>query len=394
MVKKLFSLLAIMAITSLVLAGCAKTGQKEQASSQGNEIKIGCVLSNSGALATMGNKMTNAAQLAVEEINKAGGINGKQIKLLVEDDATDPATSLQAVKKLVEVDNVKMMIGGMISGAAMTCGPYLSERKVLLLSPSATSPDLTGKPWRDFVFRTAPSDEFQGKVMAQLAVDEGLKKAAVLVMDNTYGVGLGEVIKQTLAGKADVVAFIKYDPNKMDYRTELTQIKGNNPDVVLHVGYNDDGRIVYRQALELGLDKIRWIGCDGVYGTGMFKTKESAQFMQKTMIGTRAAQPSGTAYDNFAKAYKEKFNSDPEVYCDTVYDAMKLIALAANKAASDDTSKIRDALREVGNNYEGASGTITFDQSGDRVTASYEVWKVDKEGEEYKLNKVKVISAK
>jgi len=146
---------------------------------------------------------------------------------------------------------------------------------VLLISPSATSPTLTGQPWRNYVFRTAPSDALQGKVMAQLAVEEGLKKVVILTMDNPYGVGLGEVAKQALAGKAEVLAFIKYDPNKGDYLTELTQIKNLRPDGVLHMGYNDDGRIVYQQAASLGLDKMRWIACDGLYGTGMFKKERS-----------------------------------------------------------------------------------------------------------------------
>lgn len=394
MFKKLISLFAVGALSLLILAGCGQKEEKKEAAPAKEKVKMGCVLSNSGALATMGNKMTDAVKLAVEEINKAGGINGKQIELMVEDDATDPATALQAVKKLVEVNNVKLLVGAMTSGGAMTLGPYLSERKVLLISPSATSPELTGKPWRDFLFRTPPSDAFQGKVMAQLALEEGKKKAAILVMDNTYGVGLGDVIKKSLEGKAEVVAYLKYDPNKMDYRTELTQIRDKKPDVVFHVGYNDDGRIVYRQGLELGLEKIRWIGCDGLYGTGMFKTKESAEFMHKAVIGTRPALPSGEVYDKFHKAYKEKFKADPEVFCDTVYDATKLIAQAANKAGSEDPVKVRDALREVGKNYAGASGLITFDQSGDRVTANYEIWKIVKEGDQYKFTKDRIISAK
>ncbi|MBC7104858.1 MAG: ABC transporter substrate-binding protein, partial [Firmicutes bacterium] len=196
---------------------------------------------------------------------------------------------------------------------------------------------------------------------------------------------LGEAVKEALAGKAEVLAFIKYDPNKGDYLTELTQIKNLRPDGVLHVGYNDDGRIVYQQAASLGLDNIRWIACDGLYGTGMFKTEAAARFMANAVIGTRAAAPEGTAYEDFRKAYRAKFNSEPEVYCDTVYDAVRLLALAMQKAGAEDPEKVRQALLEVGKNYQGVSGTITFDEQGDRVSGTYEVWKVVKEGAEYKF---------
>lgn len=105
----------------------------------------------------------------------------------------------------------------------------------------------------------------------------------------------------------------------------------------------------------------------------------------------RAAAPEGTAYENFRNAYRARFNSEPKVYCDTVYDAVKLIALAAQKAGSEDPEKVRQALLEVGKNYQGVSGTITFDDQGDRVSGTYEVWKVVKEGTEYRFARVKLI---
>jgi branched-chain amino acid transport system substrate-binding protein len=173
----------------------------------------------------------------------------------------------------------------------------------------------------------------------------------------------------------------------------LTQIKSLNPDGVIHVGYNDDGVVVYQQALDLGLDTIQWIGCDGVYGTGLFKTEASATFMANAVIGTRPGAPEGEdAYENFVAAFRAKYNEDPEVFCDTVYDAVKLIALAANHAGSEDPAKVRDALLEVGQNYQGASGTITFDEGGDRLGGIYEIWEVVKEDGEFKFKRVDMIT--
>jgi ABC-type branched-subunit amino acid transport system substrate-binding protein len=378
-----------LALLASVMVGCG--GQQTATEEQ---VKFGVVLSMSGALGPMGIKMADAAKLAVEEINAAGGVNGKQVQLFIEDDATDPAQCMSAVKKLVEVNGVQFMIAGMTSGAAKAIGPYLAERQALAISPSATSPDLTGQPWRDFFFRTTPSDAYQGRAMAQLALDSGLKRLVVFTMDNPYGAGLGGVARDALVeGGAEVVAFIKYDPAKLDYRSELTQIRGLNPDGVIHVGYNDDGIVVYQQALALGLDTIQWIGCDGVYGTGMFRTEASATFMANAVIGTRPAAPEGVSeHEAFVAAFRAKYGTDPEVFCDTTYDAVKLWAAAVSHAGSEDPVAVRDALREIGKNYQGASGTITFDEGGDRITGLYEIWEVIKENEESRFNRVDVIT--
>ena len=396
MSKKIIALTALLVMLPAVLLGCGK-GEEQKAEEQKAEetIKVGCVLSMSGALGAMGTKMADAVKMAVDEINAQGGINGKEIELFVEDDATDAAQCLNAVKKLHSVDGVKLMIAGMTSGASEAIGPYLAENKILAISPSATSPALTGKPWRDYFFRTAPSDAFQGRAMAELAVNENLSKIVIFAMDNPYGIGLGEAAQQALKEKGiEVLDFVKYDPAKLDYLTELTHIKSLNPDCVIHVGYNDDGRIVYKQALDLGLDNITWIGCDGLYGTGMLETEQSKEFMLKAVIGTRPAAPEGVKeYEEFKAAFKEKYGTEPEVFCDTVYDAMKMLALAIEKAGSTDADAVSAALKEI-KDYQGASGTISFDEGGDRVSAAYEVWDVVEEGGEVKFVRVDTIELK
>ncbi|RDV83394.1 ABC transporter substrate-binding protein [Ammonifex thiophilus] len=393
--KGFLRFLGLLAAFSLLLsmAGCGQKPATQEKAPAG-EVKLGCILSMSGQLGPMGRKMADAVRLAVDEINAQGGINGKKIKLYLEDDATDSVTALNAAKKLVEVNGVKLLIGGMSSSAAKTMGPFLAERKVIMISPSATAPELTGQPWRKYLFRTCPSDIYQGKLMAQIALDQGAKKVVILAMDNTYGIGLGEEIKKALEGKAQVLAFIKYDPKKKDYRSELTQIKALNPDAVAHVGYNEDGRIIYQQALSLGLDKMKWIGCDGVYGSGMFENPAAAEFMAKTMTGTRPASPENQAYEKFRQAYKAKFNSEPEVFCDTVYDAVNLLAKAYAQAGSDDADKIREALLKIGQNYPGVSGNITFDQGGDRVGGYFEIWKVVKKDGKYECVREKLVEVK
>jgi len=370
MIKKL--LLVVAALSLLIpAAACAPKAET---------IKIGCVLSTSGLLGPMGEDMMDGARLAVEEINANGGVLGKQIELIEEDDATEAAKCLERVKKLVDVDGVEVLVGGMTSGASKASGAYVADRGVLIVSPSATAPEISDQAWTEWLFRTTPSDAFQGKVLAQVVLDEGFTRLATMVQDNPYGVGLESALIDALEAEGwqgEHVVSVHFDQTKMDYRTELGIIEGANPDVVLAVTYCEDGIIVFKQALEMGLDEIAWLGCDGNYGDGMFAEPSCAEFMEKAIIaGTRAAGPSGATYLEFAAGYKAFTGEYPSVYCDTTYDAIKLIALAIESAGVYDGEAIRDALLEIGQNYDGASGIITFDNIGDRVSGTFEIWDV------------------
>ena len=356
------------------------------------EIKIGAVMDITGPLSGIGSLIRDGAVLAVKEINEAGGINGKQVKLIVEDGATDTTKGFEAVKKLVEVDGCKVIIGPMISPAVIASGPYVAERQVVIVSPSATSPEIADQEWRPFVFRTCTSDVLQGAAMAQLILEGGYKRVATFVVDNSYGAGIEEVAKEKLAGKVEVVASVRYDLAKLDYFTELQIIKDKNPDAIIHVGYHDDAQIVYKQALQLGLDTATWIASEGVYAEYTLEMPEAAEFMEKAVIGTRPTAPEGlAAFDELAAAYEAEFGIPPGVYVDTVYDATNMV-LQAIAEVGYDGAKISEALQRIGQNYQGASGTITFSPVGDRVSGDFEVWKVVKEAGKYKYERVKVIS--
>ncbi|MFH0768280.1 MAG: ABC transporter substrate-binding protein [Chloroflexota bacterium] len=374
MLKKL---LAIITVLSLLMSVVACTPKPAEAT------KIGIVLSTTGLLGPMGEDMMKAARLAVKEINAAGGVLKSQVELIEEDDATEAAKCLERVKKLVDVNGVKVLVGGMTSGASMATGPYLVEKQVVMVTPSATSPALADQTWKSWLFRTTPDDAFQGEVLATVVMERGFTKLATMVQDNPYGVGLEYALESALqkAGwKGEHVASVHFDPAKKDYRTELETIKSKNPDVILGVTYAEDGIIVFKQALEMGLDKIAWLGCDGNYGDGMFAEPKAAEFMEKAIIaGSRAAGPSGATYDKFAAAYKAETGKDSSVYCDTTYDAVMMIAKAIEKAGKYDATAVRAALLELGKNYDGASGIITFDSQGDRVSGNFELWKVVKD---------------
>lgn len=371
MTKKLLLITALLLIVPLLAWTPAKA----------DTIKIGSLLTTTGDLGPMGNRMANAARLAIEEINAQGGLLGKKVQLILENDNCEPAKGLERIKKLIDINGVKVIVGAMISGSSFSAGPYASRKNVALISPSATAAKLSEQRWTKWFFRTCLRDDLQAKVLADIVMDKGFSRLATIVLDNTYGqgleIGLVEILKAQ-GWKGKHVAAVRYDQKKKDYLTQLQQIKDSKPDVIFASTYADDGIIVFKQASDLGLDKIPWLGCDGNYGSGLFKEPKSAQFMEKAFLaGTRSAGGLTKAYDTFARAYKDKFGEAPEVYCDTTYDAVWVVAKAIKKAGKYDGKAIRDAMETI--KLDGASGPISFNETCDRASGTFELWKVAKD---------------
>ncbi len=387
MIKKL--LLVVAALSLLIPAVACAPKEAET-------IKVGCVMDLSGDLAAMGARMLNGAKLAVEEINAAGGVLGKQVELVEEDGKTDPAAGLERVKKLIEIDGVQVIVGPMISGSSKLAIPYAKEHKVPLITMSATAFELSEMEGTEWFFRACLLDDAQGRVLASIAMEEGYTRLASIVLDNLYGKGVEEALIEGLqeAGwQGEHVVSIHYAEAKKDYRTELQQIKGSNPDAVLIVSYCDDGIIVFKQALEMGLDNIAWLGCDGNYGSGLFKEPKSAEFMEKAIVAGTRTVGSGSAYEQFVAKYTDKFGEAPEIYCDTTYDAVRTAVKAIEKAGVYDGEAIRAAL--TGLEFEGVTGPIAFDEVGDRTSGTFEIWEVVKDPATetgYKNARIKVVS--
>jgi len=368
MIKKLLMVVAVLAL--LIPAVACGPAPAET-------IKIGCVLELSGELAPMGAKMLDGARMAVEEINDAGGVLGKEVELVEEDGGTDPDKGFDRVKKLVEIDGVQVIVGPMITPTSELSMPYAKAHKVPLITMSATGVPLSELDGTEWYFRTCLRDDAQGRVLADVVMDEGYTRLATIVLDNTYGIGLEAGLVEGLeaAGwEGEHVQSIHYDIAKKDYRSELELISGNNPDVVLAVTYASDGIIVFKQALDIGLDEIAWLGCDGNYGSGLFAEPSSAEFMEKAIVAGTRTVGSGPAYEQFAPAYTAKFGAPPETYCDTTYDAVYAAAKAIEAAGVYDGEAIRDALVDLV--FEAATGPISFNALGDRTAGTFEIWEV------------------
>jgi len=366
-------LLTVIAVVLVVvpLSGCTTTGEEEP-------IKIGGIFCMTGALAAMGDLISKGALLAVDEVNADGGVlDGRELELVIEDSATNDATAFEAYKKLVEVDGVQVVVGPMISGAVMSSGAYAQEMRVPMVSPSATSPLITDQTYTKWCLRTCTLDDLQGGVLANIIIDEGYDTVAILVQDTPYGIGLEEVITEIVEDAGvTVVESIRYDEEKLDYLTELNAIKDADPDVIVQVGYHTDSAVVYEQANGLGLGTKVWLVSEGVVGMPPEDYPAAAAFMAATNFRgcTLAPEPDEPNYVAFVVRYESQWDESPGVYCDTVYDAVKLIALAIDEAGEYDGAGILTALYELGDGYIGASGPITWDTNGDRVSATYGIW--------------------
>lgn len=347
------------------------------------EIPVGCVMAVSSAPA-QGPNLIKAAQLAVNEINEKGGINGKRLLLVTEDEGPTAATALYAVHKLIDEQKVQVIIGCTTSEAVMNAGPYMESKGVLLVSPSATSSSLSGQEWSGWTYRVCPGDSLQGGVAAQLIKDKGYKKVATLVQDTVYGRGIEETAREYLKGITDIVISLRYDPAELSYSSELNSIKDQQPECILHAGLYSDGAVVYEQALKSGMDNIPWIAVDGSYGMPLDKYLDAAKFMEKAVTGTAPVPDTNSnIYKSFAFGYEKAYGIAPSVYCDTTYDGVYLIAAAMKKANSYNGNAIREALAMVGTGYPGVSGFITFDRSGERIAGLYGIWKVEMQGTQY-----------
>lgn len=365
-------------LLAVVFPACVAAPQELPA-----EIVIGCNMATSSA-PSWGPNLIKAAQMALDQANRLGGIDGKKLSLQVVDEGPSASTSLYAVHKLVEEKGAKVIIGCTSSDAVIATGPYVESKRVLVVSPTATSSFLSGQSWSKWVYRVSPPDSLEGGVVAKLIKDRGIKKVALLVQDSSYGRGIEESVRSYLSGRAEIVVSIRYDPLKLSYLAELNTVKDKIPGCIVHAGYYADGAVIYVQAMQLGLDNIPWFAVDGTYDMPLDKYLEAAKFMEKAVTGTTPVPDRKSAvYKDFVEKYRALFDMEPTIFCDTTYDGLNLIIAAIKKAGVYDGGAIRDALATIGRNYAGASGIITFDENGERVSGNYGIWKVGMKDTEY-----------
>ena len=347
---------------SLLLTGCSKPAGGPGA--DGDTIKVGEFASLTGSEATFGQSSHHGTKLAVDELNAAGGVLGKKIQLLTEDNQSQAGQSATVVRKLISSDGVVAMLGEVASSRSLEAAPICQQNKVPMISPSSTNPKVTQVG--DFIFRVCFLDSFQGgKVLAGFA-NKTLKAKSVAVLKDVksdYSVGLAKFFEDGFAaGGGKIVAEQNYSGGDKDFNAQLTAIKAANPDAVFVPGYYTEVGLIALQAKQLSL-AAPLFGGDGWESSVLVSIGGAA--LEGDYFSTHYSPDDTTqAVQSFVKHFKEKFNETPDSMAALGYDSAMILADAIKRAGTTDAAKVRDAIAAT-KDFHGISGTITIDANRD-----------------------------
>ena len=327
-----------------------------QAARDGNTVAIGAVFPLSGPVAFYGNESRDGALLAIDEINNAGGLLGKKLTLISEDDEGDGAKSVNAFTKLTTRDKVSFIVGSSTSGATQAMTALAQQNKVILNSPSATNVDVTKAG--DFVFRACFIDPFQGVVGADFAYDTLRARRAAVLYDAgaDYNTGLADAFKrQFRAIGGQVVADEAYQTGDVDFNAQVTRIRATNPDVVYLPNYYNDVALQAKQLRAQGIS-CALVGGDGWDSLIDNAGDEALNGYWSAGFAADTSDPKGVA---FVRAYQAKFNKPASQFAALGYDSLMLIVDGIKAANSFDTTAVKNAMARINGSY--VTGNIRFD---------------------------------
>jgi len=354
--KKLWIGILIIAVLTLATVLIITQSKKEL-----GEIKIGAILPLTGEAAKFGQSAKEGIDLAIEEINTAGGINQRKIVLIYEDSKADPKTGTNAIQRLINIEKVPAIIGPMASSVTLAIAPIAEKNNVIVLSPASSAPQITVAG--DYIFRNTYSDIYEGQKMARYIYEQTkYRKIGIMYINNDYGIGLKDVFKNKfteLGGQ--VIASETYDFGSTDFRTQLSKLKNANLEAVYLIGYEEMGRILV-QAKELGI-KVPFFSCI------MFENPNILKIAGKQANGVIYTFPSYNPESEerevvqFIQTFENKYSHKPDGFAANSYDAAKILAYSIEKSGTK-SSQIKSFLYTI-ENYPGVTGKTSFDENGD-----------------------------
>jgi branched-chain amino acid transport system substrate-binding protein len=351
-------------LSSIIIASLL-TAFACQPSGGGDKVKIGVFMSMTGDTANFGMSSVNGIKMATDEANAAGGINGKQIELDVQDDRSDPSEAATIVTKFVTQDGVQAILGEVASSRSIAAAPIAQNAKIPMLTPSSTNPEVTRKG--DYIFRSCFIDPVQGAAIAQFAARTLNAKRAGIMVDrkNDYSTGLEKFISQTftkLGGQ--MVVTQSYAAGDQDFNAQITSIKGANPDVIFVPGYYGDVALFAKQARDKGIT-VPLVGGDGWDAEQLYKIGGAA--LNGSFFSNHySPYDQDPKVQKFVNDYKARYNSIPDALAATAYDAARIMFDAIKRANSLDGKAIRDALAAT-KDFPGVTGQVTFNENRDAV---------------------------
>ncbi|MDR3540794.1 MAG: ABC transporter substrate-binding protein [Desulfosporosinus sp.] len=363
--SKGFSVGMIALLSLSLVAGCGTTAAPKTGASDTSPIKVGGNLELTGGTAMFGQAAQNAINLAFAQQNAKGGVLGRQLTLVAADNKSDAGESTAAVTKLVTQDKVVAVIGSMTSSVTLAAIPVVTDNKIPMISPSGTNSKLTVDPTtgavRPWIFRACFIDPFQGQVGANFALNTLKAKTAAVIIDqkSDYSKGLAEsFVTNFKKGNGTITGTEQYvGGSDKDFRSILTNIKAENPDMVWLPGYYQEVGLIVQQARQLGMN-MPFMGGDGWDDPQLFNIGGAAALNNTYYVDHVATDDPALA--TFVSDYKAKYNGVPNAMAALGYDAANMLIQAMTTANSTDSEKVRTALENM-KGFKGVSGDITID---------------------------------
>lgn len=356
------------------------------------DVKLGALYGVTGPIASFIPPIADASNLAIDQVNAQGGILGGQtLSLVIGDTQCAPQSSIDAATTLVNVEGVVAIAGALCSGATMgAAGAVAIPQGVPMLSSASTSPQITGLDDNDYVFRVAPSDAYQGEVVAKYVMDSGITSVALTFVNNDYGVGLASAFRDAYTAMGGTITADQvHEQQKSSYRSELATLSSGGPQALVLFAYAaDSGITMVRQSLENGFFDT-FVGADSMKDNALIEAI-GADNLQNMYVTSPTSLPDTDGSAVFTEAFTGAYDSDvSSLFVPQSYDAVFMLALAIEQAGSTDRAAVRDALRLIGDgegesigpgewskaveliaagtaiDYNGASGPHDFDAAGD-----------------------------
>jgi len=353
-----------LALALVTVAGCGSSSSSGGASaSPSTPFKVGVAGPMTGQYATYGQSHKAGAEIAMAELNAAGGVNGGQVSIAIGDDLGDPQQAVLVAQKYIDDSAVVVVDGHQFSGATIAAGAKYEAAGLPMISPSATNPDIS--TLGAYIWRICMTDAVQGKGLADYSVTTlGKKKIAIMYDNSDYGRGLADAYESGIkAANGTIVGKEQYATGDTDFKAQLTKLKAAGPDLLFLSGYYPEGSKIAQQARELGMT-VQLLGSDGYASDELPKLGKAAVegMLVSTFFDYTKTDP---AVVKFVAAYKAKFNgANPDWFAANSYDVIMLAAQAAKNAGKNDRTAINDALGTIGT-YQGVAGPVTFDKNGD-----------------------------
>jgi branched-chain amino acid transport system substrate-binding protein len=363
MKRFILSIAGVFFLAALLITGMSASSEAAE------PVIIGSICPLTGTNAVQGVDMKRGEQMALEEINAAGGICGRPLKILWEDTESSAKGGMDAVHKLVEINKVPLILGAYSSGISLPTGQWTNSKKVIQIAEASTSPKL--REIGPYFFNIIGLDEVMGTMLAAFALESGAGTFASITVNNPFGIGIEIWTKKTIdnAGKKWLEA-VRYDEKKTDYRAEIQRLFAKKPEAVFFTAYGTESKLILKQAYEMGLKPSKGWYAD--YPT--MWSNEIIPITAEGIKGLECGMTRGVRLEQYQAAYQKRYGKGAKqtAFGAYAYDATWVAALALSMTGSTDTDKIAKALHIVSKVYGGVTGDKSFDQDGMQVTDYYQ----------------------